>query len=310
MRNFHVFVTGIAGFVEDFRRVVAVSAPQPRRMRIVESGVRRDVLIPPHFPYLRIPLDHADADTQARMRILQDWNVSAATGAFPPFNENPIRQTLVKFLHSQEVILPDSETPAALNANDILQDDRSALWLPTLSTLGAQAATIDPKHITKDPDPNVVSAYLRFPKGLIETAKVSEFKFGSISLDGHAAGTLNRALPVLMVCTMSIPNDAFTVVCRSYQGEADFEIGFLADKDDPWMVFVCSSLEDALQLPSTEPKFGTDFHFGLAYDLVQGPITEEDVALPKSSALAPDVKPLGAGKCIPPRFLGGSTGGM
>jgi hypothetical protein len=315
-RPFQVFVTGIAGFVEDYRRVVAVNAPQPRSMKITEAGSQREIVIPAHFPYLRVPFDYVDEESKKRM-ITHDWNVSAALGVFPPFDTSLTRKTLVQFLRSREVVLPDSETEPSVDETELrgrmpsedAGDETSALWLPTLSSLGASATMIDPKHVVEDPDPNFVAAYIRFPSGVIETARTSDYKFGATSLDGHASGTLNQAVALLMVCTMDVPDDAFDVTCRSYQGQEDIVITFSGNMPNPWMVFVCSSLEDAFQLPTNEDKYGTDFHFRLVYELVQGPFTNADIALPKSIAPPPGGRPLGAGKCVPPRFGGGGTGG-
>jgi hypothetical protein len=315
-RTFRVFVTGIAGFVEDYRRVVAVNSPRPRSIRIIDGGIQREVTIPAHVPHLRVPVDYVTEKTKKDIPITHDWNITAAQGAFPPFEDlSPTRKTLVQFLHSREVELPPSDTEPDVDDTELggsmpseaKKDETSALWLPTLSSLGARATTIDPKHVVRDPDPNFVAAYMRFPNGVIETAQTSDFRFGATSLDGHASGTLNRAVALLMVCTMEVPNEAFEVTCRSYQGEAPIIITFIKEKPDPWMVFVCSSLEDAFQLPSVEEKYGTDFHFRLGYELVQGPFTDADIALPKS--IAPSGKPLGAGKCVPLRFAGGSTAG-
>jgi hypothetical protein len=315
-RTFRVFVTGIAGFVEDYRRVVAVNAPQPRLMKFTEGGMQREIVIPAHFPHLRVPFDYVDEESKKRM-ITHEWNVSAALGVFPPFDDLSFkRKTLVQFLRSREVVLPDSDTEASVDETELgdikpsEDDETSALWLPTLSSLGATATTIDPKHVVENPDPNFVAAYIRFPNGLIEAAQISEFRFGATSLEGHASGTLNRNVAILMVCSIEVPDHSFDVTCRSFQGDPnDIVITFIEDKLDPWMVFVCSSLEDAFQLPTNEDKYGTDFHLRLVYELVQGPFTDADVALMKSIVPPPTGKPLGAGKCVPPRFDGGSTGG-
>lgn len=321
MRKFKVYVTGIAAFVEDYRRVVAINASHPQVLTITENGVPRQVTIPAHFPYIRVPEKQVDDDTAQRMPHFQDWNVVAAKGALPPDDDHSlqsatIRQTLMKFLHGQEVVLPDSPTPlsndeAALGTSPTPSNGNknSVLWLPSLQSLGAKATKIDQKHIVKNPDPNVVAAYIRFPKGRMTTAVASDFQFVSVSLDGSTLAPLNRVVAQLLLCEMDVPDTPFTVICRSYNGDSDFPITFKAGVQQPWMVFACTSLEDALQLPAVEEKFGIDFHFRLIYGLLEGNVKDGDIALPKSILPAPGAKPLGAGKCIPPHVGGGATAG-
>jgi hypothetical protein len=331
MRDFSVFVTGIAAFVGDYRRVLAVDAARPTTMNVTdENGKTSEVTVPAHFPYLRLPTQHIDDATASAIAIGQDWDVSAAPGAFPPDGgPNPFnRSTLVQFLHFHEVVLPDSESPAdvdmtPLNANGIPivdqkegqppPDATSALWLPSMNNLGTPKKRIDSKHITANPVE--IAAYIRFPKGRVSTASATNFKFVSVSpADGKAAGPFNRAVAQLMVCTMKVPDEAFTVKCRDYRtnDQKSFDINFKAGIPQPWMVFACTSLEDALQLPSVEEKFGVDYHFRLVYNLAEGTVTDADVALPKSIS-PPEVgadEPLGAGRCVPPLFDGGETGGI
>lgn|GEM_PF-4903036 len=319
MRELSVYVTGIAAFVEDYRRVVAVDASHPVTMTVAgERGQSNQVTVPGHFPYLRMPFDHIeDPENYA---ISHDWDTSAAPGVFPDPEGDNIQPSLLKFLHYQEVVLPDSTTPASvdmtpLNATGLPiknQDDASVLWLPTMESLGTPARTIDPKHVVANP--TEIAAYIRFPNGRMTTAFPTQFKFVSVSAaDGKAAGTLNRAVAQLVVCKMDVPDEAFTVVCRDYQaggGSGDFNVNFKAGMAEPWMVFACTSLEDAFQLPTVDEKFGIDLHFRLVYSLAQGTVTEADIALPKSINPGPGVpRPLGAGKCVPPLFSGGGTGG-
>lgn len=318
MRELSIYVTGIAAFVEDYRRAIAVNALQPAAME-VEGKL---VTVPAHFPYVRLPFDQiVDPENYS---ISHDWSTSAAPGIFP----NVIEPTLVKFLRFHEVILPDSKTPPTiddtpLNATRIPirtatpggppVDDTSVLWLAPMEFL-TSASTIDPQHVVENPG-EAVAAYVRFPKGRISTASPTSFKFVSVSAaDGTPAGQLDQAVAQLMVCRLSVPEEAFTVLCRDYRdgGKNDFAINFTAGAQNIWMVFACTSLEDALQLPSVEDQFGVDTHFTLVYRLAQS-VKDDDVVLPKS--LIPqenvgDPKPLGAGRCVPPRFKGGSTGGL
>jgi len=327
MREFSVFVMGIAAFVEDYRRVVAVNASRPMTLTLVkeEGGHSEDVTVPAHFPYVRVPFNHVDVDTQQRFAISQDWDISAAPGAFPsdPGNPNPmIRQTLVRFLSSHEVILPvESDTPPSvdltpLNQNGIpiAADRHSALWLPSLDSMGAKKTKIDPVHIVKDPNPDAVAAYIRFPRGRISTATPTDFRFVSVTpVDGKKSGSLNRAVAQLMACKMSVPDGAFVVSCRDYRAVGalpPFEIKYKAGIANPWMVFASTSLEDALQLPSVEEQFGIDHHFRLVYGLAEGPVGADDIALPKSITPESGAKPLGTGRCVPPLLKGGSTGGI
>jgi len=136
MRELSVYVTGIAAFVEDYRRVVAVDASHPITMTVAgERGQSNQVTVPGHFPYLRMPFDHIeDPENYA---ISHDWDTSAAPGVFPDPEGDNIQPSLLKFLHYQEVVLPDSTTPASvdmtpLNATGLPiknQDDASVLEL-------------------------------------------------------------------------------------------------------------------------------------------------------------------------------------
>src|SRR5689334_12100263 len=115
MSTFSVYVTGISSFVGDYRRAIAVDIPQPIKMEVSNgSGKKTEVTVPAHFPYVRVPLTYVAEDTLGRMSIAQDWDISAApvfAQDIPPNPRPAIRQTLLKFLHFQEVILPPSETP-------------------------------------------------------------------------------------------------------------------------------------------------------------------------------------------------------
>jgi hypothetical protein len=328
MRTFSVFVTGIAAFVGDYRRVVAVDAPQPVTMKATgENGQSKDVTIPAHFPYLRLPSKHID-DTANQLKIAQTWDVTAAPGAFPPDDDNDpqslTRSTFIQFLHFHEVKMPDgSTTPPTvdmtpLNADGIPiidqklnappPDATSALWLPSMESLGTPKKKIDPKHITANPAE--VAAYIRFPKGRISTAKATNFKFVAVSPDGQPAGSLNRAVAQLMVCTVDVPNGPFTVTCRHYGEDGkDIDINFKGDVPNPWMLFACTSLEDAFQLTAVKKDFGVDFHFRLVYRLAEGPHDDGGITLPKSISPGQGGKPLGGGGCVPPLFAGGETGG-
>jgi len=335
MRTFSVFVTGIAAFVGDYRRVVAVDAPLPVTMKGTdENGQSKDVTIPAHFPYLRVPTRHIEDASAKKISIKQDWDVSAAPDAFPSDGDpqSLTRSTFVQFLHFHEIVLPQSGTPATVDLKPLNNqgipivdegtgeppapgtpppDATSALWLPSMETLGTPKKTIDPKHITANP--TEIAAYVRFPNGRISTAAASRFRFVSVSpVDGKAVGPLNRAVAQLMVCTMEIPDDAFTITCRDYRTNAakNISIDFKAGVKDPWMLFACTSLEDAFQHPSVEKTFGVDFHFRLVYRLADGAPTDADIVLPKSIPPAPGAKPLGGGGCVPPLFAGGETGGQ
>lgn len=325
MREFSVFVTGIAAFTGDFRRVLAVNAPQPVTMHVAdENGKSHEITVPAHFPYLRLPTQYVDENTAAAIAIGQDWDVAAAPGAFPPDvgGNQMTRSTLVKFLHFHEVVLPDSATPPSVDQTPLNQDGlpiidqkdgepqpdaTSARWLPPMSSLGTPKTKIDPKHLTADP--KEIAAYVHFPKGRVSTAAATNFKFVSVkTADGKQTGSLNRAVAQLMVCRMSVPDEEFVVKCRDYatNGAKSLDIKFKAGMQKPWMVFACTSLEDALQLPSVEDKFGIDYHFRLVYGLAEGVVKAGDVALPKSVS-PPNVgagQPLGGGRCVPPLFDG------
>lgn len=320
MRELSVFVTGIAAFVEDYRRVLAVDAPDPVRMTVGSGrGETSDVVIPAHFPYVRVPLGHVDDVTLQQFRITQDWDVSVAPDQFPPDNAQTshlIRQTVVRFLRYHEVVLPDSDTAPtvdlkALNATKLPTgaDKTSLEWVTSMTELGTTAVRIDPRHVTANPTD--VAAYVRFPKGHISTAFVTKFKFVSVNaVDAKPSGSLDQAVAQLIVCTINVPDDAFTVTCRGYNGASDFNIVFKAGVAKPWMVFACTSLEDALQL--RPPMFGLDHHFRLVYKLADSTVRATDIALPKSiqPANVGPARPLGEGGCVPPRFSGGSTGGL
>ncbi|HYI11552.1 MAG TPA: hypothetical protein VEK57_21020 [Thermoanaerobaculia bacterium] len=323
MREFSVFVTGIAAFVEDYRRALAVHAPRPVSVKIREGRRHSDyATIPAHFAHVRVPLNDVDAATQTLFPIMHDWNVAEVPGVFradnPPLANDMVRQTLVKFLRFQEVILPDSETPAtldeaALTATGIPTpaDKTSVRWLASMESLGTTAKTIDPRHIVENPTD--VAAYIRFPNGRISTAFAPQFKFVSVNaLDAKPAGILDQAVAQLVVCRFDVSGAAFTVKCRGYNGGDSFDITFKEGVAEPWMVFACTSLEDALQLRLDGDKFGVDLHFQLVYALAEGQVSDAEVALPKSIDPAPGIgegKPLGAGGCVPIRFSGGSTGG-
>jgi hypothetical protein len=315
MRELSVYVTGIAAFVEDYRRVMAVNAIQPTAVKV--AG--RQVTVPAHFPYVRIPRDHV---AEPESSISHEWNTMAVPGLFA----DPRQKTFVRFLHFHEVVLPDTdpdqpsldETP--INAtglpvmeqeeNGLPEDHSSVLWLAPMEKL-TKASTIDPRHVVKNPGVDV-AAYIRFPKGRISTAAPTPFRFVAVKeADGKTTGQLNQAVAQLMVCKMKVPDDAFEVKCRDYRnnGANDFTIQFKGGVADPWMVFACTSLEDALQLPSAGVDFGVDTHFRLVYRLVAA-LKEDDVVLPKSIPPAPNAKPLGGGGCVPPRLKGGSTGGV
>jgi hypothetical protein len=326
MREFSVYTTGITSLVEDYRRAVAINAPRPITMTVSKGpGQSENVTVPAHLPYVRVPINHLDDTTLSQFTISHDWDVSVAPGVFPNQDiANPnslIRPTVVKFLHFHEVVLPPSDTPPSvddtpLNNTGIPSDkDRTSIhWLASMKSLGTPATTIDPRHVVKDPVD--VAAYLRFPQGRISTAFATNFKCVSVSaLDGKLVGTLHQAVAQLIVCKLNVPDEEFTVLCRDYgSGDAgDFEITFKAGVPDPWMVFACTSLDDAFQLPSVEEKFGTDMHFRLVYGLAAGAVPDDYIALPKSINPAPNgggPRPLGSGHCIPPGWSGGSTGGQ
>lgn len=321
MRELSVFVTGISAFVEDFRRVVAVNAPEPVSMKVAgEKGRSTFVTIPAHLPYLRVPLNQVDTATQGRFKILHDWDVSLVPKAFPADGPNLlIRQTLVRFLKFYEVELPASDTEPDVNLTELnptrlptAADEQSLRWLTPMTSLGTSAVRIDPRHVERDPVD--VAAYVRFPKGRISSAFVTNFKFESVTAaDAKPAGNLDQAAAQLVVCRMNVPDEALTdgklrVNCRGYNGAADFQIDFLPEVEKPWMVFACTSLEDAFQL-RTERMFGVDHHFRLVYKLAEQDVRDTDIALPKS--VPPPVgagKPLGEGGCVPPVFSGGTGG--
>src|ERR1051325_946080 len=306
MREFSVYTTGIIAFVEDYRRAVAVNAPRSVAMTVSNGpGRSEDITIPAHFPYIRIPINHLDDTTLAQFRIVHDWNVSGATTIFPITDpDNPgsqLRQTVVQFLNFQEVVLSASNTPASIDNTplNIPNNDHSVQWLVRMEELGTTADTIDPRHVVKDPLD--VAAYIRFPSGAVSTALTTKtFKCVSVNiLDGKLAGTLQRAVAQLLVCKFEVPDEEFTVRCRDYRPgpDPDFEIVFKADVPNPWMVFASTSLDDAFQLPSVEPKYGTDTHFRHLYGLAPGVVTDADIALPKSLEPAPHAgmgRPLGS----------------
>jgi hypothetical protein len=327
MREFSVYITGIMSFVEDYRRAVAVNASRPIAMTVSKGpGLSENVTVPAHFPYVRIPINYLDDTMLSRFAIAHDWDISAAPGVFPIQNpddpESVIRQTVLKFLHFHEVVLPASDTPPSVDDTPLNDtgipdhdtDGASIGWLASMESLGTPAKTIDPRHVVKDPLD--VAAYIRFPQGEISTAVATNFKFVSVSaFDGRLMGTLHQAVAQLLVCTLEVPDDEFTVSCRDYRSGdvGDFDITFRAGVPEPWMVFACTSLDDAFQLPSVDEKYGTDTHFRLVYGLAKGIVTDVDIALPKSLTPAPNsgpARPLGSGHCIPIGFTGGAAGGQ
>lgn len=321
MREFSVYTTGITAFVEDYRRAIAVNAPRPITMTVSKGlGQSETLTVPAHFPYVRVPIKHLDDTTLTRgFRISHDWDVGDAAGAFPPETEGAttsVLHTVIKFLNFHEVILPESASPAKIDDTPLPNDknETSVHWLASMNSLGTTATKIDPRHVVKDPVD--VAAYVRFPHGTISTAFVTQFKCVSVSaLDGKLAGTLNRRVAQLLVCKMQVPDTEFKVEFRNYAGNPgeNFKITFKAREPDPWMVFACTSLDDAFQLPTVEETFGTDTHFRLVYGLAGESVTDANVALPKSINPSPNgekAKPLGTPRCIPPGFSGGSTGGQ
>lgn len=307
MPTLSIFVTGVCGFMEDFKRVVLVNATQPSLFTVNSD---RQVVVPPHYAFLRFATDQVDVVAGAKS-LKHAWDVLATP--IPMMHTGTI-STEVLFLDHHRVVPPAAQNTTFNPNKDLIEEigipqttgDESLEWVLRMSQLLPGSQVPNPDYLTDKPGESI-AAFATFAVGDVVNAYAPLYQFlGTNAISMGIVGRLNRSLSQMVRYDLQVA-DPIVIQCPLFaEGpkRAPFYVSFKTGLTNPWMILGLSALDDILQLTTVDSGEGSpDFHSRLLYRMSKTLYGDFDVILPQGEPQPPTAE-IGVPRCVPALFGG------
>lgn len=304
MPKLSIFVTGVCGFMEDFRRVVLVNAT---RATLFTVNMARQEVIPPHYAFLRFATEQVEQISGAKS-LTHRWDVLAT----PIPTDSATINTEVLFLDHHRIVTPPAQN-SAFNPNKTPVDefgvppnkaDESLEWVLKMSQLLPGSEVPNTLFLTDSPGEEV-AAFATFAVGDVVNAYAPLYQFlGTNAASMGVVGNLNRSLSQMVRYDLEVA-DPIVVRCPVFADgpkRRPFDVTFKQGLENPWMILGLSALDDILQLSTVDRGEGRpDFHSRLLYRMSKTLYSDFDVVLPQGEPQPPTAE-IGVPRCIPALF--------
>lgn len=287
--------TGTCLFVDDYNRVVLADCSTAR-----PSKNNPNVIIPAHFPYLRVRTDELEASDA----FAQSFSMSYRE----PVKPQPPIDTVVYILAQMEIGIAvdlknthkkDDTDHKKKKAPKNATEAKSVHWHANLSKIAPGHDIVDSRYLVDNPPP-AVGAFVKTAPAAVTSRRVPDDIFFSFAPQVDKDYQRSLALGVDAVFTSSNNVQKFEIVLRSYDPDQPGETRLKFKAQDVHVTVGNSPLEAILQIAHVhECQTGTpNYDFELFYELV----TKKPTAtwpVPVCNRLVAKPKDLGSENCPP-----------